>query len=162
MATVPIVTEVTKAQLDALVAEEGLNEGLQYKVTDKGWLLIATGSNTYFFTNNVPYKVYAGFFNQSGTDAPSVNIIENSIGNIVWTRNVTGNYIGTLIGAFPENQFRDDTKVFFNSAEGSLFIARWTRNTDDEIMLDVRINGTYALMDDMLINEFIELRVYQA
>ena len=46
MATVPIVTEVTKAQLDALVAANGLNEGLQYKVTDKNWLLIATGVNT--------------------------------------------------------------------------------------------------------------------
>jgi hypothetical protein len=46
MATVPIVTEVTKAQLDALVAATGLNEGLQYKVTDKDWLLIATSTNT--------------------------------------------------------------------------------------------------------------------
>lgn len=46
MATVPIVTEVTKAQLDALVAANGLNDGLQYKVTDKNWLLIATGTNT--------------------------------------------------------------------------------------------------------------------
>ena len=46
MATVPIVTEVTKAQLDALVAANGLNEGLQYKVTDKDWLLVATTSST--------------------------------------------------------------------------------------------------------------------
>ncbi len=46
MAAVPIVTEVTKAQLDALVAADGLNEGLQYKVTDKNWLLIAISSNT--------------------------------------------------------------------------------------------------------------------
>lgn len=46
MATVPIVTEVTKAELDALVAANGLNEGLQYKVTDKDWLLVATGVDT--------------------------------------------------------------------------------------------------------------------
>ena len=46
MTTVPIVTEVTKAQLDALVAANGLNEGLQYKVTDTQWLLIATSDNT--------------------------------------------------------------------------------------------------------------------
>lgn len=46
MATVPIVTEVTKAELDALVAANGLNEGLQYKVTDKDWLLMANSSNT--------------------------------------------------------------------------------------------------------------------
>jgi len=46
MPNVPIVTEVTKAQLDALVAANGLNEGLQYNVTDKTWLLVATGVNT--------------------------------------------------------------------------------------------------------------------
>ena len=45
MANVPIVTEVTKLQLDALVAANGLNEGLQYKVTDKDWLLIATSNS---------------------------------------------------------------------------------------------------------------------
>ena len=45
MPNVPIVTSVTKAELDALVAANGLNKGLQYEVTDKGWLLIATGTN---------------------------------------------------------------------------------------------------------------------
>lgn len=45
MTTVPIVTEVTFAQLEALVAANGLNEGLQYKVTDKDWLLLATSNN---------------------------------------------------------------------------------------------------------------------
>jgi len=53
MATVPIVTEVTKAQLDALVAASGLNEGLQYSVTDKDWLLVATGVNTLMTQNGV-------------------------------------------------------------------------------------------------------------
>jgi hypothetical protein len=58
MATVPIVTEVTFAQLEAVVAENGLNEGLQYKVTDKDWLLVATSQNTLkaatgrLYTNN--------------------------------------------------------------------------------------------------------------
>lgn len=45
MANVPIVTEVTKAELDALVAANGLNEGLQYKVTDTAWILIAISNN---------------------------------------------------------------------------------------------------------------------
>jgi len=53
MANVPIVTEVTKAQLDALVAANGLNEGLQYKVTDKNWLLIATSNNTVTNIDNI-------------------------------------------------------------------------------------------------------------
>lgn len=68
MANVPIVTDVTKAQLDALVAANGLNEGLQYKVTDQNWLLIATSDSTLsaafgtLIVNNgvtVPSYVYA-------------------------------------------------------------------------------------------------------
>jgi len=43
---VPIVTELTYAELQALIAAEGLNEGLQYNVTDKDWLLVATGVDT--------------------------------------------------------------------------------------------------------------------
>lgn len=46
MANVPIVTDVTKVELDTLVAANGLEEGLQYKVTDKGWLLVAISVNT--------------------------------------------------------------------------------------------------------------------
>lgn len=40
-----VVTELTFTELEALVAANGLNEGLQYKVTDKGWLLVATANN---------------------------------------------------------------------------------------------------------------------
>lgn len=53
MATTPIVTEVTKEQLDALVVANGLNEGLQYKVTDKGWLLIAISNNILIPQNDI-------------------------------------------------------------------------------------------------------------
>lgn len=49
--TIPIVTELTKAELDVLVAANGLNEGLQYKVTDKDWLLMSVGNNTL-----IPFK----------------------------------------------------------------------------------------------------------
>jgi hypothetical protein len=52
MATVPIVTEVTKVQLAALVADSGLNEGLQYKIIDSDWLLIATSNNSLVAINN--------------------------------------------------------------------------------------------------------------
>lgn len=58
MATVPIVTEVTKEQLDALVASNGLNEGLQYKVIDKNWLLTANSSNTLVSSNGILIILY--------------------------------------------------------------------------------------------------------
>jgi hypothetical protein len=46
-------------------------------------------------------KVYKAAITQSGTANPTANILDNSIGDVVWTRVETGNYIGTLSGAFP-------------------------------------------------------------
>ena len=77
MATVPIVTEVTKAQLDALVASNALEEGLQYKVTDKNWLLVATSGNTYSFIAR-KYKTCVIEISQQGMGTEPVNtILEN-------------------------------------------------------------------------------------
>jgi len=42
----PIVTKLTLVELSILVAANGLEEGLQYLVTDKDWLLTATSVNT--------------------------------------------------------------------------------------------------------------------
>jgi hypothetical protein len=49
----------------------------------------------------VGFKRYEGVIFQSGTAAPTVNLIGfNEIGNIVWTRVSVGRYRGTLAGAF--------------------------------------------------------------
>lgn len=42
-----------------------------------------------------PYKVYTALLNQTGTSAPTVTILENTLGvNITWSYNSTGNYYG--------------------------------------------------------------------
>lgn len=46
------------------------------------------------------YKSYVALMSQTGTAAPTVIELENSLGNIVWTRNGVGVYEGTLSGAF--------------------------------------------------------------
>ncbi len=43
---IPIVTKLTLVALSGLVTANQLEEGLQYLVTDKDWLLLATGNNT--------------------------------------------------------------------------------------------------------------------
>lgn len=47
------------------------------------------------------YTNYVCNFNATGIGAPAVSILENTLGNIVWTRNAVGDYRGTLSGAFP-------------------------------------------------------------
>lgn len=45
-------------------------------------------------------KTYKALLTQSGTSAPIAVVLENTLGDIVWTRNDTGYYFGTLLGAF--------------------------------------------------------------
>lgn len=56
--TVPIVTEVTTLQLEALVSASDLNIGLQYKNTDTGKTYVATSANTLRIL--VPYRSWVG------------------------------------------------------------------------------------------------------
>lgn len=44
------------------------------------------------------YKVYTALLTQSGTDAPVATVLENTLGDIVWTRDSVGIYRGTLNG----------------------------------------------------------------
>lgn len=50
------------------------------------------------------YLVYKFGISQVGTGAPTIHILQNTIGNIVWSRNSIGFYEGTLTGAFTENK----------------------------------------------------------
>lgn len=46
-------------------------------------------------------KVYRALLTQSGTDAPTATVLENTLGGtLVWTRDGAGTYLGTLAGAF--------------------------------------------------------------
>lgn len=104
MTTVPIVTEVTTAELTTLVSESGLNPGLQYKTTETGVVVVATSTNTYVKIDARPYKVYTALLTQTGENAPVATVLENTIGDIVWSRTDVGVYFATLSGAFPINK----------------------------------------------------------
>ncbi len=69
------------------------NEQINKKFTD-----ITNNSQT------LPYKTYLAVVLQTGSDNPVATVIENDVGNIVWTRVDPGGSIykwrGTLTGAF--------------------------------------------------------------
>lgn len=99
-----------------------------------------------------PYKVYIASMSQTGTSAPSVIVLENTIGSIVWTYNSTGYTIGTLSGAFPVG------KVYVNGSNAnagssSLGFRNATTSTIDirNFVSGVLANGYEA---------YIEIRIY--
>ena len=102
------------------------------------------------------YKVYTALLTQEGSLAPTVVVLENTIGSIVWTRSLAGQYSGTLSGAFTAN------KTYYrvtNNADGNFFLNSLLVNTNVIGLLSFDYTtGAYA--DDAMQQVPIEIRVY--
>lgn len=107
-----------------------------------------------------PYKVYTATMTQTGTNAPTVTILHNTIGNIVWTRTAEGNYIGTLTGAFPVGKAFGINTV---SSVGSV-VSMVPQGSADTFRIQTGTgnpsSGSLAFADGRLSNTAIEIRVY--
>lgn len=104
-----------------------------------------------------PYKVYTALLTQTGTNAPVATVLENTIGNIIWTRQELGVYVGTLNGAFIQNKtyLQSKTKVYSSddSTEYSL-----SDSDVDKVYVTTTVTG--ALEDGVMLRTPIEIRVY--
>lgn len=107
-------------------------------------------------TPSEDYLVYTALLTQSGVNAPIATVLKNTLGGtVVWTYDVPGSYIATLVAAFPLaktwlyiSQYGDDT--FQNYLE---------RSSDDVIRLYTYDAGTPT--DSLLATiASIEIRVY--
>lgn len=93
------------------------------------------------------FKTYRALISQGGSSDPTVTILENTIGSIVWTRTGSGVYYGTLTGAFPAVK----TVVWNQSGPNSMVSYRASDNA-----IAVETGG----LDSMLSAYFIEIDVY--
>jgi hypothetical protein len=63
-------------------------------------------------------KIYKALLTQSGDTAPTVSVLENTLGGtVVWTRQSAGTYVGTLSGAFTANK----TACFTGTTYGATY-----------------------------------------
>jgi hypothetical protein len=104
-----------------------------------------------------PYKVYAVLISQSGTSAPTVTVLENTIGTIVWTRTAAGGYNGTLTGAFTASKTFTQLTL---SATGPSAIGYAIRDSNNIVKIKT-YNTSSAGIDDALDSASFEIRVYQ-
>jgi len=113
------------------------------------------------------YKSYVALMSQTGTNNPTAIELENSLGNIVWTRNSAGYYTGTLSGAFPLTKtfilaiYPNGTSNGYNSAvltNGNGYPYNLFRTDDNTLTLTS--SNTGPLLDNILNYSPIEIRVY--
>jgi hypothetical protein len=115
------------------------------------------------------YYIYRAIISQSGWNAPIVEILENTIGNIIWTRFDIGEYRGTL-----EQVFLAD-KTFFNFTFGNgyfgdpiagLRIGTISRTYDQYITIEsgsLSVNGsdtTFVMSDSVMAKAYLEIKIY--
>jgi hypothetical protein len=94
---------------------------------------------------------------QSRTNDPTVIELENTIGPIVWTRKATGEYSGTLTGAFTANK---TYATLSQTLADSIVMISTTAN--DTILITTNLHSpTAALHDSHLSNNTLEIRVYE-
>ena len=110
-----------------------------------------------------PYKVYTALLTQSGTNAPVATVLENTLGDIVWSYNSIGIYHATSIGSFTENK-TILPNTYTASTDGSI-VSTFDFFKLDENMVSIRTRDIVGNNQDNLINfndnDFLfEIRVY--
>jgi hypothetical protein len=103
-----------------------------------------------------PYKSYTALLTQTEENDPVATILENTIGDIVWTRLGAGSYLATSDNLFTENK----TTIFMTGNSSLVFGIYPSINTPGtEITVETGSpNETH--LDQILDNTPIEIRVY--
>ena len=107
-------------------------------------------------SNALPtYSKYIALISQTGTNDPTLSILENDLGDLVFTRAAIGRYEATLTGAFPTQG-----QVYLmvsNSQVDTYLRIFWTSMDTIEIRT---LDFTNTLTDGLLDYNTLEIRVY--
>ena len=137
---------------------KGLIVGDGQTLTDDGMVINnLTVTGTINGDAVVPYKKYVATISQTGTSDPTVTVLENTIGDIVWTRVAVGGYSADLLGAFP---VQDKVYLSINNTLASLFITEFKWGTLDNVNINT-YDLTATSIDGAMSFNTIEIRVYE-
>lgn len=109
------------------------------------------------------YKVYAALFTQVGTAAPTVTVLENTIGAINITYGAQGRYYlnsaGLFTGTVPliVRPMGFEAEINFDENWGTYY--GYQKNSSTEILITTGRPGS-GREDSLLFNQFIEVRMY--
>jgi hypothetical protein len=164
-------TNVTTDNKNAIIIGSGntVGDGLRALVVGDGLSIendgIATTNITVTNTINGRaandmlrnYERYIALITQTSTSAPTVIELENTIGPIVWSRKTTGEYSGTLSGAFTANK----TYATISNALADGIVMISTTASDINIITTNLHSPIAVAHDGHLNNNTLEIRVYE-
>lgn len=106
-----------------------------------------------------PYKVYVALLTQTGTSAPVATVLENNLGNVIWTRDNVGIYKATLTGEFIANKTGVSIGSNFNNNTLDIGIMQTSNLNTNDFTLTTFDHLTQAF-DEVLLNTLITIKVY--
>jgi len=106
-----------------------------------------------------PYKVYTFEITAVALMDPMVTVFENTIGNVVWTRDGDGNYLATLSSAFVEDKTWCMLSNHVQSDGANAQFARMFTPTTSTIRI-YNTNKNFAELIEPLMPIYGEIRVY--
>lgn len=109
----------------------------------------------------IQYKEYVALFSQTGLTDPEVTELKNAVGEVVWTRESEGVYVGTLAGAFPPGRTVSPNKFQMLSPPTASDLAMSVSVvTEDSVSVETTTYSTGAFIDGALDATLVEIRVY--
>jgi hypothetical protein len=102
----------------------------------------------------VNYKRYIALISQTGILDPVATVLENTIGDIVWSRVAVGDYLGTLTGAFST---QDKVYLIIGQSQTDRFSINYIDSDNVNI---ITLDSAGTNQDTLLGYTTIEIRVY--
>lgn len=106
-------------------------------------------------------KTYAAFITQSGTNAPTATVLENTLGATpVWARTGVGVYTATTVGYFTVNKTvpNNNPELYVDSVTGNKITAV---RTSANVITVTTTNSSDVATDGVLTNRYIQIVVYK-
>lgn len=109
-----------------------------------------------------PYKVYRALLSQSGTDDPTATVLENTLGDVVWTRNSAGSYLATTTaGVLPVGQTFAFAAGFVSSTnDGTPLTFGFNMSDSDGSYLNLLVMDVAGSNEDIGNTLCVEILVY--
>lgn len=117
--------------------------------------VVTLGQLNEYGVSGVSYKKYVAILSQSGTDAPSALVMENTLGvTITWAYAGVGNYYANASSAV----FTSGKTWFMSSNQADLSTLNAINNTS-QVQLTT-YSDIATVSNNMMFNLAIEIRVY--
>jgi len=129
------------------------------KTTSKSISPLNVGGNIKAVVDLIPdksYKIYNTLLSCTDSVTPVLTILENTIGNIICTRNSAGNYSATLLDAFTIGK----TIGFSSINNGYIASVSFSIGSTNDVVFIQTFSTVTGNPIDYIENLAIEIRVY--